>query len=422
MPEDLGFYPYNRPLAPAAGLMSSLNDMTRFAIANINGGELDGVRVLAASAFDEMWAAHAPTPMAEFFGPQVSNYGLGWFVGEFMDHPLIGNYGALFGFQSHLGIFPEDDFAVVAMVNLFDPDAMGFYAYDIGNGVAELLLSDQPAAKIDRTTYAHPEALVGPDWLAEHLDDPAVRILDAREPLGGALHSYAHIPGASFVSVFADLCCPSEIMDADAFAQLMGELGVGNDTTVVVYDTDGGLWASRLWWALRYYGHEDVKMLNGGLLSWVRKGLPLETEEPVVAPAVFVPEVQPQWIATHDEVAAAIEDPDVFLVDALTRPNYVGDLSHYDRPGHIATALNLPAPDTLHPVLRTVLPPEELSRMLSRLGLDPEKHTITYCGGGIYGAHAAFVLYLMGFDQVGVYDGSLLQWTKDAANPMAVVP
>ena len=118
-------------------------------------------------------------------------------------------------------------------------------------------------AKPIKTTYAHPEVLVDVAWVASHLDDPAVRIIDARIPTESALYKTGHIPGATFVDVFSSLCCPSKIMDAEPFTRLMGRLGIGDSTTVVVYDTDGGLWATRLWWALRYYGHEDVKMLNG---------------------------------------------------------------------------------------------------------------------------------------------------------------
>jgi thiosulfate/3-mercaptopyruvate sulfurtransferase len=202
----------------------------------------------------------------------------------------------------------------------------------------------------------------------------------------------------------------------------MGKLGIGDDTTVVVYDTDGGLWAARVWWALRYYGHEDAKILNGGLQAWVQAGKSLQIETPAVMPTIFNAEIQPQWMATIDEVKKAVEDPQIVIVDALTRPNYTGDLIQYERPGHIATALSLPAPDTLDPVMRTILLPGDLSRMFARLGLDPEKRVIAYCGGGIYGAHTVFVLYLMGFNRVGLYDGSLMEWTSNSSNPMEVEP
>lgn len=272
------------------------------------------------------------------------------------------------------------------------------------------------------TAYVHPEILADVSWVANHLDDPKVRIIDAREPLQGSLYETGHIPGALFVDVFSDLCCPSKIMDAKSFEELMGKLGIGDDTTVVVYDTDGGLWAARVWWALRYYGHKNAKILNGGLQAWVQAGKSLQMETSAVTPALFNAEVQPQWIATIDEVKKAVEDPEIVILDALTRPSYTGDLIQYERPGHIATALSLPAPDTLDPVTRTVLPPGDLSRMFARLGLDPEKRVIAYCGGGIYGAHIVFVLYLMGFDRVGLYDGSLMEWTSNSSNPMEVEP
>ena len=138
--KTLDFYPYTRAHAPSAAFYSNVNDMARFALANMNQGELDGMRVLPASAYEEMWAPQAASPWAEMFGPQVASYGLGWWVGDFNEHPIIGNYGTEFGFQSHLALFPDDDMAVIALVNLFDPEAGAFFALDIGSAVAEALL------------------------------------------------------------------------------------------------------------------------------------------------------------------------------------------------------------------------------------------------------------------------------------------
>ena len=143
--KTIDFYPYTRAHAPSGAFYSSVNDMARFAIANMNQGELDGVRVLPASAYEEMWTPQAASPWAEMFGPQVTSYGLGWWVGEFQGHPLIGNYGTEYGFQSHLGIFPNEGIAVIALVNLFDPEAGAFYAYEIGDGIAEWLLNAEEA-------------------------------------------------------------------------------------------------------------------------------------------------------------------------------------------------------------------------------------------------------------------------------------
>jgi len=255
---------------------------------------------------------------------------------------------------------------------------------------------DIPAA------YVHPEVLVDADWLAEHLDDPTVRIVDAR---GDLPVSPSHLPGA----VFIDICCYSDIIDAEPFARLMGEKGIGDDTTVVVYDTPGGLWGARLWWALQYYGHEDARLLDGGINAWLNAGWALGRDAPVVEPASFTAEVRPAWYATMDDVRAAIDDPTISIVDART--------SHTFADGHIPTAVSLPALDLLDRT-RSVKAAAELSAILEDAGLDPAQRTITYCGGGWWCAFAAFILHLMGFEDVAIYDGSMDEWTRDHSNPV----
>jgi CubicO group peptidase (beta-lactamase class C family) len=138
------FFPFVRKHGPSGNLFSSVKDMARFAIANMNHGELDGVRVLPETAYDEMWSPQAASTWVEAFGPQVTDYGLGWWVGDFNGHTIIGNYGAEAGFQTHLGIFPEEGFAVIAMANAYHPEAGAFPAYDIGNAVAAELLGTAP--------------------------------------------------------------------------------------------------------------------------------------------------------------------------------------------------------------------------------------------------------------------------------------
>lgn len=269
-----------------------------------------------------------------------------------------------------------------------------------------------------RDTYAQPGSLVDVAWLAAHLDDPNVRIVDARMPFERPLYDASHIPGAVFVDTLNAL----PIVPPEAFAAAVGALGIGNDTTVIVYETGSGEWGARLWWALRYHGHDDVRILNGGLRQWIMAGRPLSSEAPSVTPAVFEPDVQAHWWATADDVHAAIDDPEVVLVDVLHPPSYTGDMNYYGRPGHIPTALSLPTSDMSHNVLLTILPPPALSRMLQRARLDPSKRHVTYCGGGFAGAYGAFVLHLMGFDDVALYPGSLMEWVADPSNPMATVP
>ena len=254
------------------------------------------------------------------------------------------------------------------------------------------------------TAYGNPEVLVDVDWLAGRVDDPSVRIVDARAARDLPA-SASHLPGA----VFVDVCCPSDIMDAEPFARLMGESGIGNDTTVVVYDALGGLEGARLWWALQYYGHEDARLLDGGIRAWTEAGRPLETDTPEVEPAIFTAEVQPERHVSMNQVRAAIDDPAITIVDALPADGH--------RSQHIPTAVSLPAPDLLD-WTSTVKAADELSTMLEDAGLDPTQRTITSCYGGYWGAFAAFVLYLMGFEDVALYDGSLADWTNDPSNPL----
>jgi thiosulfate/3-mercaptopyruvate sulfurtransferase len=258
---------------------------------------------------------------------------------------------------------------------------------------------------------ARTEVLADVDWVAAHLDDPSVRVVDAR--VEGPPYSAGHIPGAVSVEMFDQLCCPSDMMGAEPFAELMGSLGIGDDTTVVVYDTTGGLWGARLWWALRYYGHDDAKLLDGGLAAWEAEGLPLETDAPTVEPATFTAEVQPRWYVTMDDVKAAIDDPDISIVDALPADSYAS--------GHIPTAVSLPAPDLLD-AAGAVKGSEDLADMLTSAGLDPAQRVITYCGGGYYGAFAAAILDLVGFEDVGMYDGALAEWTSDPSSPVETAP
>lgn len=256
-------------------------------------------------------------------------------------------------------------------------------------------------------------------WLAAHLDDPSVRVVDARVPFEAALYPTGHIPGAVYLNTFEAL----PIMPPEAFASAVGRLGIDSDTTVVIYDTDGGAWGTRLWWALKLHGHDDAMMLNGGLRQWIMAGRPLEQSAPTITPATFTPVTDLRWLATADDVRAAIDDPDVALLDTMPLTMYRGDLALYPRPGHIPTALGFRTPDTIEGGMSMmVLPPASLSRMLARLDLDPAQRTLTYCGGGFYGAHAAFILHLMGFDDVALYAGSLMDWVANPDNPLTTVP
>jgi thiosulfate/3-mercaptopyruvate sulfurtransferase len=287
--------------------------------------------------------------------------------------------------------------------------------------------------------YAHPESLVSPAWLAERLDDPRLRVVDARfeirpgpsgrlEPSAGRSdYAAAHVPGAVFVDLMGDLAhpdAPLEILSQDRFEVFMASLGIGNDSTVVVYDAAGGTWAARLWWALRYYGHDDVRLLDGGFARWTGEGHPVDDAAVLPTPAKFEARVRPELRVTRDEVRAAISDSDICIVDALPEPFFLGEATLYPetKAGHIPGARNLPAPANLDPQTSTLLPPAALAEQWAQAGVPRDKRVITYCGGGVFAAFSLFALHLIGHENAALYDASWSEWGADPDLPVETGP
>lgn len=274
-------------------------------------------------------------------------------------------------------------------------------------------------AVVESPGFAHPEALASTQWLENHLGGSDLRIVDARYPQSDTAFQGGHIPGAVKVDPLTDLLDPASsplmlVPTAAQFEALMSRLGISNTTTVVVYDLEGGLWCARLWWALRYYGHQPVKLLNGGLLKWQQELRPLE--KTVIRPgaATFRAQAHPKLRALLSEVRAAMGNTNMMILDALSADHHTGKTS--DMPGlpagHIPSAINFPAPGNLDPASKMLrLPPEKLSALHEAVGLKPDKTVITYCGGGYYGAFSLFVLHQLGYEDVRLYDGSWLEWT-----------
>lgn len=284
-------------------------------------------------------------------------------------------------------------------------------------------------------SYAHPEALVSPDWLADRLDDPSIRVVDARFDIrlgpDGTLEphpereAYAegHIRGAQFCDVMGDLSDadePTVVPTPDRFEALMARLGIGNDSTVVVYDAAGGTWGARLWWALRYYGHDDVAILDGGFPRWVAEGRPVQVEVVEPPKATFEARVCPELRVAADEVHAAIDDPTTCIVDALPEAVYSGEVRMYPthRAGHVPGALNVPAPANLDSTDMTLLAASDLARLWESVDLGPDRRVVTYCGGGVYASFALFALYLLGHENAALYDASWSEWGADPSRPV----
>ncbi len=287
------------------------------------------------------------------------------------------------------------------------------------------------------STYPNPHYLAEPDWLHAHLEDDDLRIIDARfdvrvradgtfeEVPGRADYLAGHIPGALFVDLYTDLSDPEtpiHIIGPETFETLMGRLGVGPSSTVVIYDDRGGVWAARLWWALRYYGHDKAKMLNGGLTAWRAAGYKLESnvDTPPAPPVQFTASPCAHLRVEKEDVLAAIDDPSLCIIDALPAPFYEGQAGLYPRhrKGHVPGARNVPAQDNLDPETLRIKPMEALHELWRHAAIAPEQKVITYCGGGIFASFALFILALMGHEKAALYDASWMEWGGDDSLPV----
>lgn len=273
------------------------------------------------------------------------------------------------------------------------------------------------------------DLLVSGSWLEEHLDDPDLRILDATVQInpevgiesGRSAWEESHIPGSAFADLLTDLSEPDPVVgfrfpSADRFSETMGRLGVGDGTSVVVYDARENMWAARLWWLLRAFGFDDAAVLDGGWTSWVQQGRPVSSTPSSPAPATFTPRPRPEVIADAAEVLAAIGKDSSCILSALGRRQHRGELNEYGRPGHIPGAANVSAFEVIDRTTQRYLPRDALrSKFADALDRD---RVITYCGGGIAASSDAFLLHLLGHRNVAVYDGSLMEWCADPGLPL----
>jgi thiosulfate/3-mercaptopyruvate sulfurtransferase len=261
-----------------------------------------------------------------------------------------------------------------------------------------------------RSGDARPEMLVDTAWLAQHGADPNVRVVDMR-PNG---YAAGHVPGAVFLanSAIRDVKNTPTFVPAVAdFAALMRKLGISNKTRVIVYDERGGLYAARLWWILRYYGHPNVALLDGGWTKWSAEGRPVSTEEPAVTPADFTPRANPRWLATADDVLAAIKTGRVKIVDARTVGEIEGrDLRNIKRGGAIPASTAVYWEDGLDPKTRTFKSAAELRQLFADRGIRPQDDVIAYCQVGMRASHDLFMLHLIGYNNLRNYYGAWEEW------------
>jgi thiosulfate/3-mercaptopyruvate sulfurtransferase len=277
--------------------------------------------------------------------------------------------------------------------------------------------------------YADPAVLVSTQWVADHLNDPAVRIVESDEdPL---LYAAGHIPGAVQVDWARDLNDPlrRDYLDRERFEQLMSRLGIANDTTVVFYGDKNNWWATYAYWVFQLFGHTRAKIMDGGRLKWEREGRPLTREVPSYPPTQYrAPERDDTRIrAFRDQVMQHIEAR-LPLVDVRSPQEYTGERLHMPeypnegalRGGHIPGAKNVPWARAVNPEDGTFKSVEELRKIyLEEQGLKPDDDVIVYCRIGERSSHTWFVLtHLLGFQRVRNYDGSWTEWGNLVGAPI----
>lgn len=270
------------------------------------------------------------------------------------------------------------------------------------------------------TGFARPELLATTDWLAERISRPEVRVVDVRWRPDGtarAVHAAGHIPGAAHLDWHADLVEHAEggddvllLAGPEQVAAALGRAGVGDGTTVVVYDDTMSLYAARTWWSLRVYGFESARILDGGYPAWLGERRPVSASTTAPATAVFTPRANPRMRLTTADVRSLLGSPDVAILDARAPAEYRGFEGNARRLGHIPGAVNVPVGAMTKPGAQHLRDGDQLRDLLLKANVSRGRRMICYDGSGVAAAKLAFALMLLGHDDVAVYDGGWAEW------------
>lgn len=272
----------------------------------------------------------------------------------------------------------------------------------------------------EKTEKSNIPLLVETRWLAENRCSFKLRIVD----YGRTARDYraGHIPGATFVdkrTVWDKVDgIPCMVPAVKTVVETLEEASISNDNTVVIYDSAGGLWASRLFWALQYLGHRDVHILNGGWNKWLQEGHEVQMGVPAASRGNFIPQIQPDLLASKEWILENLGNPEVQLVDARSPKEYTGEGLMAWRGGHIPGAVNINWVHNLRDdSSKTFLREDELAKVYDSVQVSKDKVAVTYCHSGVRAAHTYFVLKLLGYPKVRLYDGSWSEWGNDSDVP-----
>jgi thiosulfate/3-mercaptopyruvate sulfurtransferase len=276
--------------------------------------------------------------------------------------------------------------------------------------------------------YAHPEVLVSTDWVAEHLDDPNVRIVESDEDV--LLYDMGHIPGAINLDWHTDLQNQVErdFLDKAGFEALLSKNGIGNDTTVVFYGDRNNWYATYTYWLFKYFGHRDARVMNGGRAKWEAEGRPMSRDVPTYPATTYTAQEPDERIrAYRDDVLKQVKSGAPALVDVRSVPEYTGEVLHMagyaqegaQRGGHVLGAKSIPWATAANED-GTFKSPEQLKEIYGGKDITPDKNVIAYCRIGERSSHTWFVLReLLGYPDVRNYDGSWTEWGSMVGVPIA---
>jgi thiosulfate/3-mercaptopyruvate sulfurtransferase len=279
------------------------------------------------------------------------------------------------------------------------------------------------------------DPLVSTEWLAAHLNDPRVKVLDATFKLPGVTplpkedFLGAHIPGAVFFDVDAvsdhSNSLPHMFPSAEQFGRDAGALGIGNDDTVVLYDAGGWVAAPRGWWMFLSFGHKNVRVLDGGLKKWLAEGRPVATGEASPKPAMFKATFDAKRVRSMQQLIGNLESKAEQVIDARPGARFEGSVAE-PRPGlrggHIPGARSVPYATLFDANTGAMKSPDELRAAFSGAGVDLDKPIVTSCGSGVSAGVLTLALYRLGVADTALYDGSWAEWGEQGGPPVAAGP